>query len=132
MSVPVDTNVLLRRAQPDSYFDTAITEYFRALGYDYAAQLAAAATDFHAVRAEVLFRAPIGFDETLAIGCRAARLGRTSVTFALAVFAETAPELRAEGTIVHVNTDQTTGRPAPLPDDFRARVLARETAVECA
>ena len=59
------------------------------------------------------------FPQTLTIGLRVARLGRTSVTYELGVFADDGP-LVAHGEWVHVYTDHATGRPVPIPDDVRA------------
>ena len=50
-----------------TYFDTAITEYIRALPYEYnLGGDKAAGTDFHAVKATVEFKAPIRFDADIA------------------------------------------------------------------
>ena len=46
-----------------TYFDTTITEYFRALGYDQFADAKATGLDFHVVKSLVEYKAPIHFDQ---------------------------------------------------------------------
>src|ERR1043165_7766153 len=69
-----------------TYFDTTITEYFRALGYDQFADAQRTGLDFHVVRSVIEYRAPVRFDWDLDVGARVARIGNTSVTFELAIF----------------------------------------------
>lgn len=96
----------------------AIHEYFRWLGHPY--RLGAdpeRGDDFHIVRSEVDYRAPVAFDEDVEIGVRATRVGRSSLTLQAAIFGIGAPDdLRTLAVIVWVNTDQTTHRSVPLPE----------------
>src|SRR6476620_6115324 len=55
-----------------TYFDTTITEYFRALGYDQYADSKQAGEDFHVVRALIEYKAPVRFDWELDVGARGA------------------------------------------------------------
>ena len=45
-----------------TYFDTTITEYFRALGYDQFADAKATGIDFHVVKSVIEYKAPVLFD----------------------------------------------------------------------
>ncbi|MEB3020189.1 acyl-CoA thioesterase [[Mycobacterium] crassicus] len=72
------------------------------------------------------FLGELGFPDRLTVGLAVTRLGRSSVTYRLAVFrtpdaeaAEDAP-LAALGHWVHVYVDRTTRRPVPIPDGIRA------------
>jgi acyl-CoA thioester hydrolase len=47
--------------------------------------------------------------------------------FELAIFQKEQTDLLATGEIVWVNTDQTTHRPAPIPDATRRLIASRET-----
>ena len=109
-----------------TYFDTAITEYFRAIGYDQFADAKKTGFDFHVVRSLVEYRAPILFDAEIEVGARVSRLGRSSITFALAIFPRGGDAAMATGEIVWVYTDQRAHRAAPVRDDLRALVLARD------
>lgn len=68
------------------------------------------------------FRAPAAFPEPLAVGLRAGRVGRTSVTWELAILRGDEPEPIATGRFVHVFVDRVSRRPAPIPDAIRAAV----------
>jgi acyl-CoA thioester hydrolase len=62
--------------------------------------------------------ASVGFPEALAVGLAAERVGRTSITYRLAVFGA-APEAAAVCRYVHVYVDAATRRPVPLPETLR-------------
>ena len=59
------------------------------------------------------FRSPARYDEEIDVGCRVARLGRSSLTFALALWRD--GEHLASGELTYVNADAATRKPAPLP-----------------
>ena len=109
-----------------TYYDTAITEFFRALGYDQYADAQKSGVDFHVVKAVVEYKAPIRFDWDLDVGARVAKIGNSSMTFELAIFRKGENDLLASGEIVWVNTDQTTHRPVPIPAATR-ELLGRDT-----
>src|SRR3954467_3548362 len=54
-----------------TYFDTTITEYFRALGYDQYADSQTTGIDFHVVKSLIEFKAPVRFG----LGTRRRRAG---------------------------------------------------------
>jgi acyl-CoA thioester hydrolase len=111
----IDGQGVLFNAHYLTYYDTAITEFFRALGYDQYADAQKSGVDFHVVKAVVEYKAPIRFDWDLDVGVRVAKIGNSSMTFELAIFRKNENELLATGEIVWVNTDQTTHRPVPIP-----------------
>lgn len=111
-----------------TYFDTAITEYFRWLGYDYLGEAKRTGVDFHTVKALVEFRQPILFDQEIDVGTRVARIGTSSMTFALVVLPKDADAVLASGEIVWVYTDQQTRKPVPVLDSLRALVAAKDTS----
>lgn len=45
-----------------TFYDTTITEYFRALGYDQYADAQKTGMDFHVVKSVVEYKSPIRFD----------------------------------------------------------------------
>lgn len=122
----VDGQKIVFNAHYLTYFDTAITEYFRSLPYDYMGQVERTGEDYHTVRSLVEYQQPIVFDEDIEVHVRAARLGRTSLTFHLEIHAKDADDLRASGEVVWVNTDQATHRSAPLPAELVERITAFE------
>ncbi len=112
-----------------TYFDTAITDYLRALPYSYGlGGDKAAGTDFHLVKSTVEYRAPIRFDQQIEVGVRTGKLGRTSIAFQLAIFPKAGGELLSTGEIIWVNTDLKAHRSAPLPQMLVDVVKSREPA----
>ena len=109
-----------------TYFDTTITEYFRRLGYDYMGQVKETGEDFHLVKSLVNYEAPIRFDADIEVGCRTARVGRSSLTFALEIFPKGGEERLSSGEIVWVNTDQESHRSVPV----RAELMEMLNAFE--
>ena len=109
-----------------TYFDTTITEYFRALGYDQFADAKASGVDFHVVKSVIEYKAPILFDQELDVAARVARIGNSSLVFELGIFARAAGDLFATGEIVWVNTDQRTHRPVPIAQPIRDLIATRE------
>ena len=109
-----------------TYFDTAITEYFRALPYDYMGQVDRTGEDYHTVRTLVEYQQPIEFDEDIEVHVRTARMGRTSLTFLLEIHPKDTAAQRATGEVVWVNADQTTHRSTPLPDELVEKISTFE------
>jgi acyl-CoA thioester hydrolase len=124
----VDQQKVVFNAHYLTWFDSAITEYFRALPYDYMNEVAQRGEDFHTVRNLVEYHAPIAFDEEIDVHVRAGRIGHTSLTFALEIHPLNREELRATGEVVWVNTNQSTHRPSPLPQDLVERIAAHADA----
>jgi acyl-CoA thioester hydrolase len=122
----VDQQGVVFNAHYLTYFDVAITEYMRALNYDYRLQPERTGTDFHVVKSLVEYRAPIRFDEEIDIAVRTGRLGRTSLSFQLAIFAKDAEEVRSFGEVIWVNADQGTHKAAPVPPELEALIKMRE------
>lgn len=114
----IDAQGVVFNAHYLTFFDTALTEYMRALKYNYTGTLADTGADFHVVRSVVDYKKPIRWDEEIEVGCRAARVGRTSITFALGVFGKSEDAPRATGEIVWVHTCQKTHEPRPVPENF--------------
>ena len=126
----VDAQAVVFNAHYLTYFDTAITEYFRALGYDYLGEVTRTGIDFHTVKSVVEYKAPIGFDEEIDVCVRVARIGRSSITLSLAIFAKGSEDLRATGEIVWVATDQKTHQSVAVTEALREMIAGREKALE--
>lgn len=109
-----------------TFFDNAMTDYFRQFGFAPATHAKNTGADFHIVKADIDYRAPVPLDAEIDICVRAARIGRSSLTFAGEIHPRDAEDCRASVTMVWVYTDQTTRKSTPLPDSFRAGILAYE------
>ena len=109
-----------------TYFDTTITEYFRALGFDQYADAQASGIDFHVVKSLIEYKAPVRFDWELDVGARVARIGNSSLVFELAIFLKDGTDALVTGEIVWVYTHQETHRPVTIPASMRAMIATRE------
>ena len=110
-----------------TYFDTTITEYFRALGYDQYADAKATGLDFHVVKSLIEYKAPVLFDWELDVGARVARIGNSSLVYEFAIFSKGSADALVTGEIVWVYTSQQTHRPVPIPASIRDLIATRES-----
>ncbi len=101
------------------YFDVAMGEWLRALGFPPASTI-----EFFTVRAEADYKAPAKFDDAIDIAVRCARLGEKSITLKFAIFRDEA--LLTEGALTYVHADVATRTSSPIPKDFIDRVLVFE------
>ncbi len=115
-----------------TYIDTAVAEYWRAIGLAYPeGYVDKYANDMFLRKAAVEYLGSARYDDELAVHCRVAKLGRSSMTFVFEIWRERpepspAPLITAE--LVYVNAHPTTMKAAPLPEDLRARVRGYERA----
>jgi acyl-CoA thioester hydrolase len=65
------------------------------------------------------YAAPVAFPQPVEVGLTLARLGSSSVTYHLGVFAEGADHAAAEGHFTHVYVERESRRPASLPEEWR-------------
>ena len=100
-----------------SFFDTAVNGLLMDAGV----------LDIHhgeviglVVETQCNYFAPIAFPQAVTAGVRVARLGRSSVTYEIALFADDAPDSAAAGHFIHVYVDRATRRPVPLPEPLKA------------
>ncbi|HEX9397407.1 MAG TPA: thioesterase family protein [Burkholderiales bacterium] len=115
-----------------TYIDTAIAEYWRAIGLPYPqGYVERYGADVYLRKATVEYLGSARYDDQLEVGCRVARLGRSSMTFAFEVYreGEASPLVTAE--LVYVNADSAM-QPAPLPQELRERVARYERVAPAA
>ena len=122
----VDSQKVVFNAHYLTYFDTAITEYFQDLSFDYMGRVEVTGEDFHTVKTLIEYKQPILFNEDIEVHVRVSRLGRSSLTFLLEIHPQGAEELLASGEVVWVNTDQTTHSSVSVPDELRDLLTAFE------
>ena len=65
---------------------------------------------------------PLSFPGDVEVGIAVERLGSSSVTYRIGVFASRATEPAAQGHFTHVYVGRDNCRPAPLPDAWRAQL----------
>ena len=98
----IDAQGIVFNAHYLTYFDITITEYLRALRYDYDGMVKTSGLDFHLVKALVEYRRPIVKDAEIEVGITVGRIGTTSLTWVLAIFLAGEDEVLATGEIVWV------------------------------
>jgi acyl-CoA thioester hydrolase len=105
-----------------TYADVCLTEYWRAIGVPYPAGFGGLAIDAFVRKATVEYHAPARYDDELLVCGRAARLGRSSATFALAMFrADDSSRPLIEMELVYVCVDGR-GTPTAWPQEIRERM----------
>lgn len=107
-----------------TYFDVAVGEHWRALDYPYPGAMTAAGTDVFAIKASAEFHGSAAYDEILDIGCRVARLGRSSMQYLFGIWR--GAEHLTSGELIYVHTDLATRKSVPLPDSLREAILRFE------
>lgn len=113
----IDAQAVVFNSRYLEYFDIGITEYWRAVGV-YDRWPHRDSPEFHVARAEVDYKVPILLDEEIDICVRAARVGKSSMTFLFELHGKGKDELRAAGTIVNVHVAEAQGASTPVPDEF--------------
>lgn len=114
----VDKQGVVFNAHYLTYFDVGITEYWRTLGMPYPDGIEPLGSDFYAVKASVEFHDSARYDDLIDVCARAARLGTSSIAFAVEIFR--ADELVAKGEVIWVHVLLADKRPAPLPESIRS------------
>jgi acyl-CoA thioester hydrolase len=66
-----------------------------------------------------VFHASLGFPGRVEAGLRVRRIGRSSVTYEIGLFAEGAQQTAAEAHFTHVCVDRASRRPVALPERLR-------------
>ncbi|MBF6172434.1 acyl-CoA thioesterase [Nocardia blacklockiae] len=102
-----------------SYFDTAVNAWLMdATGTDIRALPAIGVVAQTSCR----YLGSLSFPDRLRVGLRIERLGRSSITYDLAIFREDgeALELAATGSFVHVYVDEATRQPVEIPAVIRS------------
>lgn len=101
-----------------TYFDVAITEFWRALGIPYPSTVERFGLDLFVVKATVEYHAPAHYDDELEIGVRVGRIGNSSMQFVLGIFRGEAHLISGE--VIYVAAHPQTRQPQPVPQPMRA------------
>ena len=100
-----------------SYFDTVVNAYLLARG---ALEIGVSPVIGLVVETGCRYFSPLTYPETITAGLRVAHVGRSSVRYEIAVFAQGAETAAAQGHFVHVYVHRDTRRPVELPASLRA------------
>jgi acyl-CoA thioester hydrolase len=104
-----------------SFFDTVVTSWLvREGGLDPSRSEVIGLC----VESQCTFRAPLSFPGQVRCGLRVGKVGRSSVRYEIALFAEGSAEPAASGHFVHVYVDRESRRPTAIPDRLREALSA--------
>ena len=100
-----------------SYFDTIVNAHLVEAGL---LDPATSPVTGLVVETGCIYHEPVSFPAVLDGGLAVTALGRSSVTYRLAVFREGADLSAAQARYTHVYVERATGSPVPIPDGHRA------------
>lgn len=106
------------------YFDTAIAEYWRAIGFDYPQGIVALGSDIFVVKSTVEYHASARYDDELEVCCRVGRIGRTSMQFLFGIWR--GAQHLISGELIYVNANLETHKSTPWPPALTRAVMAYE------
>ena len=114
----VDAQGIVFNAHYLTYFDCAITEYYRAIKYSYYTEVKKSKKDFHVIKTTLNYKKPILFDQKIDIGVRVSKLGNSSLNFDLGIYKNNKKDLLAYGNVIQVYADQIKKCSTPLSKNF--------------
>ncbi|WP_448585554.1 acyl-CoA thioesterase [Thermaurantiacus sp.] len=100
-----------------SWFDTAVNAWLVEAGL---LDIAEGPIIGLVVETGCRYASSLAFPQMVEAGLAVARVGSSSVTWQVGLFAAGASEAAAEGFFVHVYVDRVARRPVPLPEAWRA------------
>jgi YbgC/YbaW family acyl-CoA thioester hydrolase len=113
----VDMQKIVFNAHYLMYFDTAITDYWRALALPYQESMEHLGGDLYVKKATVEFHDSARMDDRLDIGLKCERIGTSSMSFTGAIFR--AEDLLIACELVYVFADPATQTSKPIPPTLR-------------
>ncbi len=103
------------------YFDSVINAYLVDRG---GLDIRSGAVVGFIVRSECDYLAPVSYPGDVEVGVAVEKLGNSSVTYRLGLFAPGNEDICALARMIHVFVDTATQRPVPIPADLRAALQA--------
>lgn len=100
----------------NEYFDTAVNQTLIELGV---LDLRQSAVIGLVVHSQTSYFRPVSFPDSVVLGLRVGRLGRSSVTYEFALFRGDDETAAAQGSYTHAYVDRATSQPVPLPSALR-------------
>ena len=116
--VEVDMQKIVFNGHYLMYFDTAIADYWRALGLPYEEAMQQLGGDLYVKKASVEYHGSARFDDRLEVALRCARIGNSSLIFSGAIFRDGALLVSCE--LIYVFADPVAQTSKPVPPALRA------------
>lgn len=124
----VDMQKIVFNAHYLMYFDTAVTEYWRAMAFPYEEGMKALDGDLYVVKATVEFHGSARMDDQIDVAMKCARVGNSSLTFSGAIFR--GDDHLISGELVYVFADPRTQTSRPVPARLRDMLTAHEAGAD--
>jgi YbgC/YbaW family acyl-CoA thioester hydrolase len=106
------------------YFDTAISDYWRAMAIPYEETMHQFGGDLYVKKASVEYFASARYEDHLDVMLKCVKVGNTSIVFEGAIFR--AEQLLVTCELIYVNANPETQKSKPVPDEFRRTLTAFE------
>jgi acyl-CoA thioester hydrolase len=100
-----------------SLFDTAVNRHLLDNGV---LDIANSPIVGFVVETRCTYFASLAYPDAIEVGLKVVKLGKTSVTYEVAIFRASEEKAAAVGSFTHVYVDRASNRPAPIPDPVRA------------
>ena len=120
----VDQQKVVFNAHYLTYFDIAITDYWRALAIPYEVSMPALGGEPFVRKATVEFHASARLDDQLEVGLKCARIGTSSMGFVGGIFRD--EQLLISSELIYVFADPQAQVPVPVPQRLRKIMLGFE------
>ena len=125
----VDAQGIVFNSHYLTYFDCAITEYYRKIKYNYISEVKKNKKDFHVIKTTIEYKKPISFDQIIDLGVKVTKIGNTSLTLDISIYSNRKNILLAEGNIIQVYTDQIKKCSTPLSKSFVKKIRKFENFI---
>jgi acyl-CoA thioester hydrolase len=114
------------------YIDVAVTEFMRAIGYG--SEAARGDLEYQLVKQTIEWKAPVRFDDVLALSVEPVALGNTSFTLRTTFRIAGSESVTAVADTIYVLLDTTVFKKTPLPPSFQETLTraARGVSVDYA
>ena len=115
--VEVDMQKIVFNGHYLMYFDTAISDYWRALAFPYESAMHLLGGDLFVKKASVEYHASARYDDLLDVGLTCSRVGNSSIIFTGGIFR--GDELLITCELIYVFADPATQKSKPVPPVLR-------------
>ena len=106
------------------YFDTAVSDYWRALAMPYEASMQQLGGDLYVKKASIEYHGSARFDDRLDVALKCARIGNSSLVFTGAIFRD--DTLLIDSELIYVFADPLSQTSRPVPAALRALLIGYE------
>ncbi|MES2400918.1 MAG: YbgC/FadM family acyl-CoA thioesterase [Pseudomonadota bacterium] len=122
--VEVDMQKIVFNAHYLMYFDSAISDYWRAMALPYEEAMHALEGDLYVKKASLEYHASARFDDRLDVALKCSRIGNSSMVFTGGIFR--GDELLISSELIYVFADPVFQRSRPVPEGLRNVLAAFE------